>query len=174
MSDDEKVQQLQEQKYIEEEKIREINSAIRNEVAAFEQTVKLRYADRLKTIRDIIADVDRQLDDVRRARRAVEIEQNLKHPLCGKRVEELKSLSFSRQPSRPTGVVGIIEVFREGDDFPSNITIGVPQGGDMVIRVLKKDGTKSVKAIKLAYRDRGYELPHYWRLIEADEQSAKK
>jgi hypothetical protein len=174
MSDDRRFDKLRDQRYVEERKISEINSAIRNEVDEFEKTVKLRYADRLRTIRNLIADIDKELDEIRLAKRAVQAEENRKNPLCGKRVEELKAQSFSRtQASRPTGVIGVVEVFSEGDQFPANITTGVPQGGDLVIRVLKKDGSRSLKAIKLAYRDRGYELPHYWRLIEDGKTSGQ-
>lgn len=170
---DSKIDQLREQRYVEERKISEINAAIRQEVDEFERKVKQRHAARLKTIRDFIADIDRELEEFRRAKREVQAEENRKHPLCGQRVQELKALSFSRQPARPTGVIGVVEVFSEGDQFPANITTGVPQGGDLVIRVLKKDGTRSVKAVKLAYRDRGYELPHYWRLIEDAKASSQ-
>jgi hypothetical protein len=170
---DEKIDKLREQRYVEERKISEINSAIRQEVDEFEKTVKQRYAARLKTIRDFIAEIDKELQEFRRAQREVQAEENRKNPLCGQQVQELKALSFSRQPARPTGVIGVVEVFSEGDQFPANITTGVPQGGDLVIRVLKKDGTRSVKAIKLAYRDRGYELPHYWRLIEDGKTSGQ-
>jgi hypothetical protein len=170
---DEKIDKLREQRYVEERKISEINAAIRQEVDEFEKKVKQRYAARLKTIRDFIADIDKELQEFRRAQREVQAEENRKNPLCGQRVQELKALSFSRQPARPTGVIGVVEVFSEGDQFPANITTGVPQGGDLVIRVLKKDGTRSVKAVKLAYRDRGYELPHYWRLIEDGKTSGQ-
>lgn len=173
MDEDENKDQLNQQRYIEDRKIQDINSEIRREVDAFERTVKQRYADRLKAHRDVIADIDKQLEEIRRKKREVEAEENRRNPLFGKRVEELKSAAFSRQPARPTGVIGVVEVFSDGDQFPANITTGIPQGGDLVIRVLKKDGSRSLKAVKLAYRDRGYELPHYWRLIEDGKASGQ-
>lgn len=43
---------------------------------------------------------------------------------------------------RLTGEVGVIEIFKEGDEISANVRWSKPLVGNIVLRMLKKDGTK--------------------------------
>lgn len=51
---------------------------------------------------------------------------------------------------RPTGKRGVIQIFRAGDKYPTNLgAYSVPDVGDVVVRELKKDGTPGLMVRKL-------------------------
>ena len=72
---------------------------------------------------------------------------NLPHPL-GTRLQLCKPTGEwydTNLPMKPTGIYGVIEIFRAGDLFPANQVWRTPGIGEIVVRYLKKDGTKSAK-----------------------------
>lgn len=52
---------------------------------------------------------------------------------------------------KPTGKKAIMQVFKEGDPFPSNRRWGRPSPGNVVLRELKKDGTPGTAATTWRY-----------------------
>lgn len=70
-------------------------------------------------------------------------------------VEERKrsgtSFSAIRSDPKPTGKKGVIQIFRAGDWYPTNLSeYSAPEVGSVVVRELKKDGTPGLVVKKLA------------------------
>lgn len=99
-------------------------------------------------------------------------EQAATNPIVGRRVFETKHVGFSVTGKIvPTGLKGIVEAFRPGDQH-----VGAdhsrPRAGRFVIRVLKADGTPSKRCIEF-HSDCGTErkgLPYSWQF--EDEKKA--
>ena len=66
-------------------------------------------------------------------------------------VEEMRRPKHSASGQRrPTGKKGVIQIFRAGDPYPSNLSeYSVPEVGSVVVRDLKKDGTPGAGVRKL-------------------------
>jgi hypothetical protein len=54
---------------------------------------------------------------------------------------------------------GVLEIFKDGDEYPSNQRWDRPNTGDIVVRLLTKDGKPGKKAEKLVNWKRGMWLP---------------
>jgi hypothetical protein len=79
--------------------------------------------------------------------RALESEAAMPYPVGTKLVEWKKSRNAwmgSREWDK-SGVVGVIEIFKAGDEVPENIRWNKPVVGQIVIRYLKKDGSKAAR-----------------------------
>ncbi len=57
--------------------------------------------------------------------------------------------SYQRHELRPTGRTGIVEVWSHDSEHRDNIRWGLPETGDLIVRVLKKGGGRSRDFAKL-------------------------
>jgi len=66
-------------------------------------------------------------------------------------VEEMRRPKHSFNGAlRPTGKEGVLQIFRAGDKYPSNLgAYSVPDVGDVVVRDLKNDGTPGLMVREL-------------------------
>jgi len=70
-----------------------------------------------------------------------------------------------------TGKRGVIEVYKEGDAYPSNRSRwSLPKVGEIVVRILKRDGSKGIEAEKYCFAEYAKE---YW-LPEGVEPKGNK
>lgn len=79
--------------------------------------------------------------------REIESKASLPYPVGTKLVEwkiGRNAWESSRDWSK-TGVVGVMEIFKAGDEVPENIRWNKPVVGQIVIRHLKKDGSKAAR-----------------------------
>jgi hypothetical protein len=60
--------------------------------------------------------------------------------------ERVRGLS-SAWEQKPSGKKGIVEVLTTGSPLPDNKRYGLPKPGDVIIRFLKKDGSKALGCI---------------------------
>jgi hypothetical protein len=161
-----------ETKYIAEQARQEIIRQIKAEVAEFEKTVRARCSAAIQEQDAIIDNCNKQLQEIEDNKREQIAETNSKNRFVGKRVKETEILGFGKPREVATGVVGMVEVFRDGDALPENIRTSLPKHGDLVVRVLRKDGTKSRRVVTFPLFDKGDQLPMNWRLIAEDGQQA--
>lgn len=74
--------------------------------------------------------------------------KDLKHPI-GTRMLEWRAPKYGYaydQTKKPTGLVGVIEVWTRDSESPDNFSnYRIPHRGDAAIRILKKDGAPSRK-----------------------------
>lgn len=63
--------------------------------------------------------------------------------------ELVRDYTTSKHKLRPSGRLGLVEVLTEGSPLPGNRAHGLPKIGDVIIRVLKKQGGKSLNCMKL-------------------------
>jgi len=75
--------------------------------------------------------------------------------------------NFKPEDRRLTSRVGILEVITSTSEHPANKTNGLANRGDLVIRVLKKDGTPS-KAYELVNRGQYRWVPEGTDLLQED------
>lgn len=61
----------------------------------------------------------------------------------------VRDFTTSKQKLTPTGRLGLVEVLTEGSPLPGNRAHGLPKLGDVIIRVLKKQGGRSLNCMKL-------------------------
>lgn len=62
---------------------------------------------------------------------------------------------------------GVVEVFREGDQVALTARYALPTRGDLVVRELNKDGSRSKVAHRLEeYEDGGVSLPWHWKFVK--------
>jgi hypothetical protein len=64
----------------------------------------------------------------------------------------------------------VIEIYKEGDAYPSRSRWNRPAVGEIVVRMLKKDGSKSIEAEKYCFAEYAKE---YW-LPEGVEPKCNK
>lgn len=94
-----------------------------------------------------------KIDDLRRDAVAARIDaQNAKADMIeadpfiplGARYRHFKYSGggFSKK-LQPDGTFGVLQVYRPGDPWPANLSY-TPEGGDLVIRAIKKDGSFSI------------------------------
>ena len=79
--------------------------------------------------------------------RALESEADMPYPVGTKLVEWKRSRNAwmgSREWDK-SGIVGVIEIFKADDEVPENIRWNKPVVGQIVIRYLKKDGSKAAR-----------------------------
>ena len=70
-----------------------------------------------------------------------------------------------------TGKCGVIEIYKEGDAYPSNRSRwSLPKAGEIVVRILKRDGSKGIEAEKYNFAECAKE---YW-LPEGVEPKCNK
>jgi hypothetical protein len=69
-----------------------------------------------------------------------------------------------------TGKRGVIEIYKQGDAYPSRSRWNRPAVGEIVVRMLKKDGSKSIEAEKYCFAEYAKE---YW-LPEGVEPKCNK
>jgi hypothetical protein len=71
-----------------------------------------------------------------------------------------------------TGKRGMIEVYKEGDAYPSNRSRwSLPKVGDIVVRMLKKDGSKGIEVEKYIFDDYAKD---YWMPEGVEPKCNKK
>lgn len=75
--------------------------------------------------------------------RGIESLAMLPHPLGTKLVEWKRPRYSSIGKLSKTGKVAVLEIFKEGDLIPDNIRWSKPPVGMIVLRILKKNGTRS-------------------------------
>lgn len=66
------------------------------------------------------------------------------------------SSGWSSRTFHPTKEKGIFQIFRDGDEYPSNQRWSRVSPGDFVVRSLKNDGTAGIKVVRFC--------PDYWKL----------
>lgn len=71
-------------------------------------------------------------------------------------------------PMSKTGEVAILEIFKKDDEVPVNCRRNMPDVGAIVLRILKKDGSKGLKVKCWNDRMKGYWFP------EGVDPNAKK
>jgi hypothetical protein len=79
--------------------------------------------------------------------RSIESEAAVPYPVGTKLIGWKRSRNAwtsSRDWSK-SGVVGVMEIFKAGDEVPANIRWNTPVAGQIVIRLLKKDGSKAAR-----------------------------
>jgi hypothetical protein len=172
MDNEDKKQQLRDTSYLADQELIRIRAVIKAEVDAYEAQVKARFADQVNAQKEIIQNARVELEAIESQEREKVAEINAGNPLCGQIAEEIRSRFGGRE--KPTGVLGVVEVFRSGDKFPANQVIGVPDVGDLVVRVLKKDGTRSIKCEVCRETELGvYQLPWSWRKKQVKKTTGK-
>lgn len=114
-----------------------------------------RYGLHLKRAQQRVADA-KEADDKHREQTAAE---RSPYPL-GTTLHEWKDTSptWSRHIRwEKTGVVGVVEVFKKGDDFPLNVSQwSLPDYGEVILRPRKKDGSPSKALHRLERKSFGY------------------
>lgn len=91
-------------------------------------------------------------------------------PLGTKMAEWSRGYSHSHA-LKLTGKVGVIEAVTEQSEFPENMgSWRRPAIGSFVIRMVKKDGSKSLKTVSAG----GSDFRYYWRPEGVDPNTEKK
>lgn len=67
-------------------------------------------------------------------------------PPLGTKLEQWNMEHWTRRWDN-TGLTGVVEVYKEGDPYPNNLSWSGPNPGDIIIRRLKKDGGRSSRFI---------------------------
>ena len=105
------------------------------------------------------------LKDAEDAERLAGASSKLPYPegtiVCGWKGRPGWSWSLNPDMDR-TGKRGVIEIYKEGDAYPSNRSRwNLPKTGDIVVRMLKKDGSKGIEAENYIFTDyaKDYWLP---------------
>ena len=160
-------------KWAAEREIARIRSEISAEVDRFRLQVESRFTDQLQAQKNIIKNAEDKLTALRDAENEISAERNSSHPLVGVRVEQVRSV-FGGRDEKATGVLGVVEVFRKGDALIEGKVSGIPEVGELIVRVLKRDGSKSRKVDRCREVAVGeFQLPWGWRKIKDEKASGK-
>lgn len=91
------------------------------------------------------------------------IDATTTHPWEGKKVVRVTHEPVSRWSSktREVRLYGVVEIRRTDTKFPANQRWGLPDLGDPFVRLLKKDGTPSLKLDRWNWR-----VTDQWKLAE--------
>ena len=115
---------------------REVERKVREKFGEAEHKAGNEFAAAQQALRD-------ELDK----RAVAEAEKKIPYPIGTKMVYWEKE-NFSDGWRAPC-IYGVLEVFKKGDDYSSNLRWNAPNPGDIIIRVLTKDGKPGKKFEKL-------------------------
>ncbi len=115
------------------------------------------FADELKLMKYRLRDAETELNKAM---------SQATHPWEGKKVKGVVSKRGSSPfHFRDVEVSGIVEVRREETKFAANIKYGLPDYGEAFVRLLKEDGTPSLKYVKCSWYET---LEKKWKLVEEE------
>lgn len=142
----------------QEQKREAINHEIEDLIKQYKRQLEQhQFASRIAAADQQVQEARRIAIDARRQMEAFCVATNEQISIVGRTVAEWKLFGCSSEP-KATGVRGVVEVFKAGDRFIGS-RWSQPSIGSLVVRVLKKDGTKSLKCVAF----HGEQLPHRWK-----------
>jgi len=158
-----KLAKLEVQKSQHDRERRKIKDEINDQVWAYERQLNSQREPEFAAIRESINQIDEEMQQVQSEIDAIHVAAAAKDKRIGRRAYEEKLQRFNNKLER-TGRVAIFEVFKPGDKTREKY--GGPSVGDVVLRILKKDGTPSVDVVKSFGPPNDDGLPRDWKFEE--------
>lgn len=160
-----KIAKLQVQRSQRDRERRKIEDAIDDQVRAFERQLNSEREPEFDAIRESIDQIDAEIQQIQTEIDAINVAAvTAKDKRIGRRAYEETLARFSREMIR-TGRVAVFEVFKPGDKTREKYC--GPSVGDVVLRILKKDGTPSVDVVRAFGPPNEDGLPRGWRFEES-------
>lgn len=139
-----------------------VTREMRNAITEEQKKIEARYApllaDALEAKRACTAELDR-----------INVALAASNPLIGRKLHRVGTGRTYRQLQGTPEATGIIEAFQIGDEYLGHSR---PQAGEIVVRHLKKDGTRGMKVERMHFRDPN-KLPDGWNFIDTDAAEQK-
>lgn len=142
----------------------DIKREIRNKVDEYTKQLYREYEPQITEAQEQISIATEAEDKIRREISEIHAAKSSQSGIIGKTVTEWKR-EFGWMESRPTGLRGIVEVFKDGDSH-IGAEYSKPMIGKLVVRVLKSDGKPSKRCIEfMGHVEHGNQsLPYGWKL----------
>ena len=149
----EDLKRVENEKYVAFDGVRGARAAMERELMEeLRKRVSEKYGEQeIKACKEY-SEAARAVKEEMDRRRVLAGEAGVPHPV-GTRMAQWKRVLFG-DGWRTSGVYGVLEVFKKGDDYPLNMRYSAPNPGDIIVRILTKDGKPGRKFERMGvFRD---------------------